>query len=107
MTVRVTPLAQSAFINNVEADVYVAPVTTIIDACKSAAVLAGTVTLRIVQSGGASGNQHIQGWKQFAVNETYTWPELAGQVLATGDKITAVCNTASAVTLRLSGRQVT
>lgn len=107
MTVIVAPLAQSAFISNAEADVFVAGVTTIIDSCKSAAVLAGAVTLRIVPSGGTSGPEHTQGVKQFAVNETYTWPEVVGQILAAGDKLTAVCTVASAVTIRVSGRTAT
>lgn len=107
MSVTVTPLAQSAYISNSESDVYVAPVTTILDACKSAGVLASNVTLRIVPKAGTSGPQHTQAYKAFAVNETYMWPEIVGQVLAEGDKLTAVCSVASAVTIRLSGRQVT
>lgn len=107
MTVRVLPLAQSVFVPTVETDIYIATASTIIDKCNSASILAGVVTLRIVPSAGVSATSHQQAKRQFVVDDTYTWPEIVGQVLATGDRITAICTVASAVTLRLSGRQVT
>lgn len=108
MTVRVLPLAQSDFVPLAETDIYVAAAPTIIDKCNSASVLAGVVTLRIVPSGiGVSTTAHQQAKHQFVVDDSYTWPEIVGQVLAVGDRISASCTVASAVTLRLSGRQVT
>lgn len=107
MTVRVLPLAQSAFVPTAETDIYVATASTIIDKCNSASVLAGVVTLRIVPFGGVASTSHQQARRQFVIDDTYTWPEIVGQVLATGDRITAICTVASAVTLRVSGRQVT
>jgi hypothetical protein len=107
MTVRVLPLAQSDFVPIAETDIYVAAAPTIIDKCNSASVLAGVVTLRIVPSGSASLANHQQAKHQFVVDDGYTWPEIVGQILATGDRITASATVATAVTLRLSGRQVT
>ena len=106
MTVQTTPLRQSDFVANAEADVYVATSKTLIDKCSSSAVLAGTVTLRVVENAGTSGTKHQQGKKAFLADESYTWPEIVGQTMNPGDKITGVCTVASAVTLRISGRLI-
>jgi len=100
-------LDQSAFIANAEAEVFAATVKTIIDKCNSSAVLAGVATLRIVQSGGTPGNEHQQAKKTFVADDSYSWPEIVGQTLEPGDSLRAVCTVASAVTLRVSGRQIT
>ncbi len=107
MTAQTKPLRQSDYVANAEADLFVATNTTIIDKCASSAIAAGIVTLRIVQAAGTPGNQHQQAKKTFAVDEAYTWPEIVGQTLGAGDKIRGVCSVASAVTLRLSGREIT
>jgi len=106
MTVQTTALRQSDFVASVESDVYVATTKTLIDKCSSSAVLGATVTLRIVESAGSSGPKHQQGKKTFLADESYTWPEIVGQTLNPGDKITGVCTVASAVTLRISGRLI-
>lgn len=100
-------LDQSAYIPNAEAAIFVATVKTIIDKCNSSAVLAGVATLRIVESGGTPGDEHRQAKKTFVADDSYSWPEIVGQTLEPGDSLRAVCTVASAVTLRVSGRQVT
>lgn len=106
MSVTTKTLRESAFVANAEGDLFTATQKTIIDKCSSTAVLAGNVTLRIVQPSGTPGDEHRQGYKAFNVNDTYTWPEIVGQVLEVGAKIRGVCSAASAVTLRLSGREI-
>ena len=39
--------------------------------------------------------------------ETYTCPELVGQVLSSGDFISTIASAATALTLRVSGREIT
>jgi hypothetical protein len=107
MTATTKALRQSAFIPNVEGDMFIATQKTIIDKCNSSAVLAGNVTLRIVQSGGTPGDEHRQAHKAVNISENYSWPEIVGQTLEVGDSIRGVCSVASAVTLRLSGREIT
>ena len=107
MTAKTLPLRQSDYVANAEADLFTATNTTIIDKCASSAILAGVVTLRIVPASGTPGSQHQQAKKTFNVDESYTWPEIVGQTLLSGDKIRGVCTVASAVTLRLSGREIT
>lgn len=107
MSTKTRCLAESAYVPNAEADIFVATVKTIIDKCSSVAVLAGNVTLRIVESGGAPADSHRQGYKAFAINDEHVWPSMVGQTLNVGDKIRGVCTVATAVTLRISGREIT
>lgn len=107
MTAATKALRQSAYIANAEGDLFTATQKTIIDKCNSSAVLAGNATLRIVQAGGTPGDEHRQAYKAFNINDGYSWPEIVGQTLEVGDKIRGVCTVASAVTLRLSGREIT
>ena len=100
-------LRQSDFIPAAEAAMYTALGKTIIDKCSSSAVLAGSVTVRIVESGGTSATKHQQAKKTFLADDSYTWPELVGQTLETGDVIYAAASAANAITLRISGRKVT
>lgn len=106
MSVTAKTLRESAYVANAEGDLFVATQKTIIDKCSSVGVLAGNVTLRIVQPAGTPGDEHRQGYKAFAANDVYSWPEIVGQVLEPGAKIRGVCSVASAVTLRLSGREI-
>jgi len=39
--------------------------------------------------------------------EVYTFPELVGQVLGPGDFISTIAGTATAINMRVSGREVT
>lgn len=100
-------LDQSDYVANAEAEVFAATVKTIIDKCNSIAELAGVVSLRIVESGGTPGAKHRQAKKSFVIDDSYQWPEIVGQTLEPGDSLRAVCTVANAVTLRVSGRQVT
>jgi hypothetical protein len=45
--------------------------------------------------------------KTLQASEVYTFPELVGQVLGVGDFISTIAGTASAINIRVSGREVT
>lgn len=87
---------------------YAAPSTgrAIIDkmTATNTSVSAATISVWLVPSGGALGDSTlIVDAKSIAVGETYSFPELTGQILeASGNIYTG--GTASALTIRASGR---
>lgn len=67
---------------------------------------AATITVKIVTSGGAPGaGNTITSAKSIQPGESYTFPELVGQVLQPGDYI-STSSSALAITGRASGREV-
>lgn len=64
-------------------------------------------SVNIVQVSGAAGNANlIIDDKTIVPGETYLCPELVGQVLEPGSFISTIASAASALTLRVSGREV-
>lgn len=69
---------------------------------------AATLSVNLVASGGAAGAGNlISSVKTIAPGEAYTFPELVGHVLAAGDFISTIAGTATAITIRASGREIT
>ena len=69
---------------------------------------AATISVNLVASGGSAGNDNlIVKTKTLQPAETYTFPELVGQVLPNGSFISTIAGTASAINIRASGRLVT
>ena len=67
-----------------------------------------TFSVNLVTSGGSASNANLViDARAVAVGETYTCPELVGQVLEAGGFISTIASAASALTLRISGRQIT
>jgi IMP cyclohydrolase len=67
-----------------------------------------TFTVNLVASGGgASALNTVLSAKSIAPNETYTCPELVGQVLENGGFISTLAGTATALTISASGREIT
>ena len=67
-----------------------------------------TVDVHLVPSAGsATTTNQIIAARSLAVNETYTFPEIVGHVLESGSTIQANASAATAVSLRVSGREVT
>lgn len=65
------------------------------------------ISVNLVSSGGTAGASNlIVDARAIAPNETYTLPELVGQVLASGGFISTT-GTAIALTIRSSGREIT
>lgn len=85
-------------------------VTTIIDkfTATNYTTSPATLSVNLVTVSGAAGNDNlITKTKTLQAGEVYTFPELVGQVLGSGDFISTIAGTASAVNIRASGRQIT
>jgi hypothetical protein len=66
-----------------------------------------TISVNLVTSGGSPGASNlILDTRSIAPNETYTCPELVGQSLESGGFISTIASTASALTIRASGREI-
>ena len=111
MTVTAKTLAEGQIIPNADTTVYTAPlsVTTIIDKLTTANYdsVARVITISIVASGGSVGNAYYIGKQTLAPYETYIWPEVVGQILNTGDYVSAIASNNTGVNLRMSGREIT
>ena len=111
MTVTVTVLVPAQTANNTQSTVYTATgVTAIIDkfTATNYSGTAATISVNLVTSGGAAGNNDlIVKTKTLQASETYTFPELVGHVLRPGGFISTLAGTASAINIRVSGREVT
>lgn len=67
-----------------------------------------TISVNLVNSGGsASASNLVIDARAVAPDETYTCPELVGQVLEPGSFISTIASTGSALTIRASGREIT
>jgi hypothetical protein len=111
MTVLVRAIIPAVQAVNAQTTQYTAPATTrtIIDKFTGTNTTGApaTLTINLVNSGGAAGvaNQIVQ--KVFAAGECYTFPEVVGHVLNPGDFISTLDSVNNAITLRSSGREVT
>jgi hypothetical protein len=64
--------------------------------------------VNLVTAAGSAGNDNlIVKTKTLQASETYTFPELVGQVLSPSGFISTIAGTASAINIRASGREVT
>ena len=84
-------------------------VTTIIDKFTATNFSASPATLgvNLVSSGSSYGNQNlVVSNRTLAAGETYTFPEIVGQILQPGDSISTIAGTASAINIRASGREI-
>ena len=111
MTVTVTVLVPAQTANTSQSTVYTAAgVTAIIDkfTATNYSATAATISVNLVTSGGTAGNNDlIVKTKTLQASETYTFPELVGHVLRPGGFISTLAGTASAINIRVSGREVT
>ena len=111
MSVLVKVLVPAKFAENSQTTQYTATgVTTIIDkfTATNISASAATVSVNLVTTAGTAGNTNlITKTKTLQPAEVYTFPELVGQVLMAGDFISTIAGTASAINIRVSGREVT
>jgi len=112
MAVTVLPLVPAKIAENAQTTQYqtVTGERAIIDKATVTNTTATTTTFscNIVPSGGsASDSNLIIDARAIAPGETYTCPELVNHVLEPGGFISTLAGTASALTLRISGRRVT
>lgn len=111
MAVTSTVLVEAKYAESAQTAQYAAPtgVTVAIDKCTVTNVTAtpATISINIVPAGStAVASNLILDTKTLLENETYTCPEIVGQVLAPGDFVSTVAGTASALVLRMSGRLI-
>jgi len=67
-----------------------------------------TFSVNLVTSGGSPGNSNLVIDDRTVVpGETYLCPELVGQALESGGFISTIASAATALTLRVSGREIT
>lgn len=65
-------------------------------------------SVNLVAASGAAGDSNlVLKTRAIAPNETYTCPELVGQVLEAGGFISTLAGTATALTISASGREIT
>lgn len=111
MTVTVKVLVPAKTVENTQTTQYTASgVTTIIDkfTATNFSASAATISVNLVTSSFSAGNSNlITKTKTLQPAEVYTFPELVGQVLGNGDFISTIAGTASAINMRVSGREVT
>jgi hypothetical protein len=111
MTVTVKNLVPSKDVPNAQTTQYTANgVTTIIDkfTATNYSASAATISVNLVTVSFSAGNSNlITKTKTLQPSEVYTFPELVGQVLNPGDFISTIAGTATAINMRVSGREVT
>ena len=111
MTVSVKVLVPAKIVENTQTTQYTANgLTTIIDkfTATNYSASAATISVNLVTTSGSAGNLNlITKTKTLQPTEVYTFPELVGQVLNPGDFISTIAGTATAINMRVSGREVT
>jgi hypothetical protein len=110
MTVTVKVLVPAKTAEATQTTQYTASnVTTIIDkfTATNYSATAATLSVNLVTNADTAGNQNlIVKTKTLQPSETYTFPELVGQVLSPSAFISTIAGTASAINMRVSGREV-
>lgn len=110
MAVTVKVLVPAKTAENTQTTQYTASgVTAIIDkfTATNYAASAATLSVNLVTAAGSASNDNlIVKTKTLQPSETYTFPELVGQVLAPSGFISTIAGTASSINLRVSGREV-
>lgn len=67
-----------------------------------------TISVNLVPSGGAVGDANlVVKESSIAPGETYTFPELIGQLLLPGGYISTIASASGALSIRASGREIT
>lgn len=110
MATTTTVLVGSKYLENVQTDQYIAVgVKAVIDAVTltNSGGTGANVTLQIVPvSGSASSSNTMISSHYLSPGESYSCPELVGHVLRPNEKLSGICMVASAVVIRVSGREI-
>ena len=111
MTVTVKVLVPAKTAENTQTTQYTASgVTAIIDkfTATNYSATAATISVNLITAAGSAGDSNlIVKTKTLQPSETYTFPELVGHALAPSGFISTIAGTASAINIRVSGREVT
>lgn len=110
MSVVAKPIIPAKQAENTQQMQYTATnVRTIIDKFTGTNTSAGAVTLSVnlVTAGDTAGDQNlITKTVSIAAGATYSFPEIVGHVLNSGDFISTIASAATSITIRASGREV-
>ena len=110
MATTTTVLVGSKYLENVQTDKYIAVgVKAVIDAVTltNSGGTGANVTLQIVPvSSSASAANTMISSHYLSPGESYSCPEVVGQVLRPSEKLSGICTLASAVVIRVSGREI-
>ncbi len=111
MTVTLTVLIPARVAEDTQTVQYVSTnATTIIDkfTATNFSAAAAVISINIVTDGESEGNANvITKTRALQPSEVYIFPEIVGQVLLPGGKISTLAGTANAINIRASGRSVT
>lgn len=113
MTVTARNLVPAKLVEDTQTTQYTVPTNataTIIDKFTATNISgsAATISVNLVTGSDTAGNQNlITKTKSLAASEVYTFPELVGQILPSTAFISTIASTASAINMRVSGREVT
>ena len=110
MTVTAKNLVPAKTVEATQTTQYIANgVTTIIDKFTATNYSGASATISVnlvTPTGTASDDNLIVKQRTLAASETYIFPELVGQILPSGGFISTIAGTASAINMRVSGREV-
>jgi acyl-CoA reductase-like NAD-dependent aldehyde dehydrogenase len=111
MTVTVKVLVPAKTAENSQTTQYTASgVTALIDkfTATNYSATSATISVNLVTAATAAGNDNlIVKTKTLQPSETYTFPELVGAAIMPSGFISTLAGTASAVNIRVSGREIT
>jgi len=111
MAITVLPLISAKLAEDAQTTQYTAVnCTTVIDKFTATNTSAAneTISVNLVPVGGTAGASNlIVDTRTIAPNETYTFPELVGQVLSPSGFISTIASDATAIVIRASGREIT
>jgi hypothetical protein len=110
MTVTAKNLVPAKTVEATQTTQYIANnVTTIIDKFTATNYSASPVTISVnlVTAANTANNSNlIVKQRTLSASETYLFPELVGHILPSGGFISTIAGTASAINMRVSGREV-
>ena len=111
MAVQVRVLIPSKIAESSQTTQYTATnVTAIIDkfTATNYSATAATISVNLVTASDTAGNQNlIVKTKSLQPAETYTFPEIVGQILAPSGFISTIASAATSINIRASGREIT
>jgi len=110
MTVTAKNLVPAKTVEATQTTQYIANgVTTIIDkfTATNYSGSAATISVNLVTATGTANDSNlIVKLRTLAASETYIFPELVGHILPSGGFISTIAGTASAINMRVSGREI-
>jgi hypothetical protein len=110
MTVTAKNLVPAKTVEATQTTQYIANgVTTIIDkfTATNYSGSSATISVNLITATGTASNVNlIVKQRTLAASETYIFPELVGQILPSGGFISTIAGTASAINMRVSGREI-